>query len=285
MDDCKHLIMSTNAHADVYISSCCQLLLLLHLIFSSHSKPTLTLTHSVIDHGSRELIHMPCWNIRNEKHCKYDNDTKQNSASSIACCQICHMSNYWRLNIMRRFIMITINTIQLPTLMGVGVIGATGDLALCLFLVRGEGWEPGTESATTPHPRSGVTIINLPDSKDLFPQGAGADCDGDDIDAEACTGDGQGSCEFEFPPAWKPEFSVTKVADRYHGECQSPLVSLCSRLKAKGTLRACCWVSGSSTTSVWTSQPWTRTGILWWRCSQMTLIMVWWYSSDDLINI
>ena len=40
---------------------------------------------------------------------------------------------------MRRFIMITINTIQLPTLMGVGVIGATGDLALCLFLVRGEG--------------------------------------------------------------------------------------------------------------------------------------------------
>ena len=49
------------------------------------------------------------------------------------------MSNYWRLNIMRRFIMNTIDTIQLPTLMVVGVIGATGDLALCLFLVRGEG--------------------------------------------------------------------------------------------------------------------------------------------------
>ena len=51
------------------------------------------------------------------------------------------------------------------------------------------------------------------DGKVLFIQGAGADCDGDDIEAEACTGDGQGSCEFEFPPAWKPEFSVTKVTN------------------------------------------------------------------------
>ena len=102
---------------------------------------------------------------------------------------------------------------QLPTLMEVGVIGATGDLALCLSLVRGEEWEQGAESATTLHPRSGETIIHRTNGKVLFFQGAGADCDGDDIDAEACTGDGQGTCEFEFPPAWKPEFSVTKVTN------------------------------------------------------------------------
>ena len=38
----------------------------------------------------------------------------------------------------KEHIELTTNPFQLLTLMEVGVIGATGDLALCLYLVRGE---------------------------------------------------------------------------------------------------------------------------------------------------
>ena len=124
---------------------------------------------------------------------------------------------------------------------------------------------------TTLHPRS-VTQASS-DSHDLYTQGAGADCDGEDIDAEACTGDGDGSCVFEFPPAWKPEFSVTKVTDD-NMAIGNHLVLYYPRLMAKVTLRACCWESGLSTTSVWTSPQWTRTRTSWWRCSPMILTTV-----------
>ena len=99
---------------------------------------------------------------------------------------------------------------------------------------------------TTPPPRSGDTLHSS-DDQDLITQGAGADCDGEDIDAEACTGNGAGSCEFEFPPAWKPEFSVTKVTDDM--TIGNHLGLFYPRLTAKATLRACCWESGLSTTS------------------------------------
>ena len=61
---------------------------------------------------------------------------------------------------------------QLPTLMEVGVIGVTGDHAQCLSLVSGEEWEPGAESVTTLHPRSGESIINRTDGKVLFFSGS-----------------------------------------------------------------------------------------------------------------